>query len=205
MGNFQTSGPSFIIRPSVSCLHFLRPRAKPRKQQRLQQNPTSAQTAIVLPFGPLCCISKLGHVNDLVKAVHKKETTASIRPGAARILGLALLWATFDAHAAALVPSDVWHQVTAKYIQLEAGLGDGGNPVKKVTIFAPDHEGCVNLDEIEDIMDDLMTWSGQQWRNSVYAKLSSNQVELGELMNFVIANQNQLSWQNKQSQGLFVT
>eukprot|EP00536_Pseudo-nitzschia_multiseries_P007999 jgi/Psemu1/19281/gm1.19281_g len=148
---------------------------------------------------------KCGHLTleakkALVTFVWPEKLFGDCDPTGGKILGLALLWAMFDAHAADLVPPDIRHQVTAKYIQLEAALADGVNPVKKVMGFASEHRGCVSLDEIEDNMDDLMTRSGQQqWRNSsIYAKLSSNQVELGELRNFVITtNMAQLNRQNK--------
>eukprot|EP00536_Pseudo-nitzschia_multiseries_P010627 jgi/Psemu1/26577/gm1.26577_g len=157
-------------------------------------------TAAVKLCGGGPCIYKAvegsGVTNDWLGTNVVPAIKAQFGPGVARVFGLALLLVTFDAHASDLVSPDIRHQVTAKYIQLEAGLDDGVNPVKKVMIFASEHGGCVSLDEIEDNMDDLMTQLGQQWRNSIYAKPSSNQVELGEPMNFVIANLAQPSWQN---------
>eukprot|EP00536_Pseudo-nitzschia_multiseries_P003106 jgi/Psemu1/6971/gm1.6971_g len=94
--------------------------------------------------------------------IYKTVEGSGFGPEVAKALGLALLWAMFDAHASDLVPPDIRHQVTAKYIQLEAGLEDGVNPVKKVTVFASEHGGCVSLDEIEDNMEDFMARSGQQ-------------------------------------------
>eukprot|EP00536_Pseudo-nitzschia_multiseries_P018368 jgi/Psemu1/55250/gm1.55250_g len=172
------------------------PNMQGRYAAPVQLNWLDISAAMKLCGGGPCIYKAMegsGVTNNWLGSDVVSEIKAQFGPGVGRVLGLALLWAAFDAHAADLVPLDIRHQVTAKYIQLEAGLEDGVNPVKKVIIFASEHGGCVSLDEIEDNMDDLMMQSGQQRRNSIYAKLSSNQVELGDLRNFVISNMAQLS------------
>ena len=142
-------------------------RARWASKQRMQ----SRYTAVQLDWPDVSCATKLceggacrykavegsGITDEWLASEIAPAICAAFGPGVAKILGLSLLWASFEPSTVDLVPADIRHRVVAKFILLESTVADGVNPVQRVRVVPSEVSGCVSLDEITDNTDDMAT------------------------------------------------
>ena len=135
-----------------------------------------------------------GITNEWLSREVAPAITASFGAAVGNILAKALLWACYEPSQVDLVPADLCHNVTSRFILLESTLADGINPIEKVEVIASQMGGTISLDEIPD--DALNGRAGQnlalrtnvQWRNAIYAKVASISLKVTEMQNQQIAH-----------------
>jgi hypothetical protein len=71
-----------------------------------------------------------------------------IGDNAATVLGFSLLWYAFTLEGATGMPAHLLQRIRTAYNQLNNGLPEGMNPVKKIPVIINGHEGEVYIDDI---------------------------------------------------------
>ena len=113
--------------------------------------------------------------------------TSSFNEGIGAILGRALLWACHEPSISELVSPEIRHNVVAKYIMLKVdisldkppNINDNENPIERIEVLVSEMNGSVCMDELRDneepreAGDRAPRRSVEQWRNAMYAKLST--------------------------------
>lgn len=123
----------------------------------------------------------------------------SFSKGVALVMAKALLWAAFDDDHFEIIPRDIRDDIRRDFTTLNTGLEDNVNPVEKLDVIVDEYQGTVSLDVIPSNADQWQAGGtptegapqpGQQqqaggrimgggdrmsiqWRNAVYAKVSS--------------------------------
>ena len=91
---------------------------------------------------PKCGVTNNWLANEIAPGI-----TASFGPGIGKILGAALLWASYDPSMIDSVPDDICHSVVPKFILLKSTLPDKVNSIDKILIVANEIDGTGSLDK----------------------------------------------------------
>ena len=116
-------------------------------------------------------------------------TAATFGRQVAVVFAKTLLWACFDANVADLVPLSLKNRIVHSYRGLSA-LEDK-NPIQKVELFISNVNNVTCLQEIpvdETKLGLYAAREGQEWRNIMYAKMTTNQRNTSEIRNELLAH-----------------
>eukprot|EP00536_Pseudo-nitzschia_multiseries_P002082 jgi/Psemu1/182624/e_gw1.27.224.1 len=126
-----------------------------------------------------------GLIDDWLCASVAPAIRGAFGDNAAAILAKPLLWACFDPAAADYIPLGLKQQIVRQYELLQGRLEDGVNPICRAEVGEEgDGRGAFGR-------------GGQQWRNAIYAKLSTTQTNVAEMRNHQISELAELRRQIK--------